>query len=300
MAESGLWFEITATVSPADVEAVSELMRRVSPQGITVEEPFDALGPERGFKIREGEPIAVKAYLPSSELGAVLTQQLRDSMTAYPDVELIAKPIYEQDWEVAWRDFFGVVEVGRITIVPSWIDHKARPGQVVIRLDPGRAFGTGHHESTRLCLHALQDAVTSESSMLDVGTGSGILAVAAVKLGANTVEGVDVDPIAIEVARENCVENGVRGAVHLTTGTLEPDALTRRYDVVVANISSQANTGLAPVFAASLSERGRLILSGILASDAAGVRATMEAEGLRLIAMRHESDWSLLEFDRPG
>jgi ribosomal protein L11 methyltransferase len=296
MAESGLWFEITASVRPADIEAVSELMRRVSPQGITVEEPFDALGPEMGFKVRRGEPVAVRAYLPSSELGAVLTQQLRESMVAFPDVELIARPIYEQDWEVAWRDFFGTVEVGRVTIVPSWIDHEAEPSQVIIRLDPGRAFGTGHHETTRLCLHALQDAVRPGCSVLDVGTGSGILAVAAAKLGAGLVDGVDIDPIAIGVARENCAANDLKGSVSLRAGALDADSIEHRYDVVVANISSQANTALAPVFAANVADGGRLILSGVLSSDARAVRAAMEAEAFHLTAMRHESDWSLSEF----
>ncbi len=296
MAESGLWFEITASVPPAEVEAVSELMRRVSPQGITVEEPFEALGPEMGFEVRRGEPVAVRAYLPSSELGAVLTQQLRDSMTAFPEVELVAKPIYQQDWEVAWREFFGTVEVGRITIVPSWIEHEVKPGDFTIRFDPGRAFGTGHHETTRLCLRALQDAVIPGCSVLDVGTGSGILAVAAVKLGAASVDGFDVDPIAIDVARDNCVENGVEAEVNLTAGTLDTGSAETRYDVVVANISSQANTALAPVFATAVKVGGRLILSGILASDASGVRAAAKVEGFRLEAMRHESDWSLLEF----
>lgn len=296
MAESGLWFELTASVRPADVESVTELMRRVSPQGITIEEPFDALGPEMGVRIRRDEPVAIRAYLPSSELGAVLTQQLRESMAAFPEVELIAKPIYEQDWEVAWRQFFGIVQIDRITIVPSWIEHEAEAGQVIIRLDPGRAFGTGHHETTRLCLHALQDAVSPGCSVLDAGTGSGILAVAAAKLGAGRVDGVDADPIAIDVARENCAANGVEGSVNLRAETLKTESIETSYDVVIANISRQANTALAPVFAAAVATGGALILSGILASDARGVRDAMAAEGFCLTAMRHESDWSLLEF----
>ena len=155
-----LWYEISAQTPPDDVEAVSELMRAVSPGGVVIEEPIDILGPEKGFHVRGGEPVLVRAYLPASELGAVLTDDLRHSMAAFPAVELTARPIYEEDWAVSWREFFGVVDSGgRCIIVPTWIDHEALPGQLAIRLDPGQAFGTGHHETTRLCLLALDDAV---------------------------------------------------------------------------------------------------------------------------------------------
>ncbi|MEO6045082.1 MAG: 50S ribosomal protein L11 methyltransferase, partial [Tepidiformaceae bacterium] len=200
-----LWFEITAQTPPALVEEVSELMRGVSPGGITVEEPVDILGPELGFKVRGGEPILIRAYLPSSELGAVLTEDLRRAMEAYPAVQLTAKPIYGQDWAVSWREFFGVVDTGdRIVIVPTWIEHEVQPGQIAIRLDPGQAFGTGHHETTRLCLSAMDELVRPGMAVLDVGTGSGVLAIAAILLGAATVEAIDIDPIAAEVARKNC------------------------------------------------------------------------------------------------
>lgn len=295
-----LWFEITAHVPPADVEAVAAIMREVAPGGVTVEEPIDILGPEQGYRVREGEPHLVKAYLPSSELGAVLTEQLRRRMEAFPGVELIAKPIYEQDWAVSWREFFGVVETGgRIVIVPSWVDHELQPGQFAIRLDPGQAFGTGHHETTRLCLAALESHVRAGDTVLDVGTGSGVLAIAAVLLGAEHVDALDIDPIAAEVAGENIAANGVAERVNVWAGRLEPGH-DRRYRVVVANISTDANIGLAPVFPGVVEPGGALILSGILAGDVPRVRAAMEPQGFALEALRFERDWSLLEFRRLG
>ena len=184
-----LWFEITAQTPPALVEEVSELMRAVSPGGITVEEPVDILGPELGFKVRGGEPVLIRAYLPSSELGAVLTEDLRRAMEAHPAVQLTAKPIYEQDWAVSWREFFGVVDTGdRVVIVPSWLEHQVLPGQIAIRLDPGQAFGTGHHETTRLCLSAMDELVSPGMAVLDVGTGSGVLASLLVRPGARRTE----------------------------------------------------------------------------------------------------------------
>ncbi len=293
-----LWFEITAKTPPADVEAVSDLMRAVSPGGITVDEPVDILGPEQGFRVRRGEPVLVRAYLPSSELGAVLTDDLCRAMQAFPSVELIARPFYEEDWAVSWREFFGVVDTGgRVVIVPTWMEHETSPGQLPIRLDPGQAFGTGHHETTRLCLSALEDLVTPGVGMLDVGTGSGVLAIAALKLGAARVEAIDIDPIAAEIARANCDQNGVGAEAHVSAGTLTPER-AGRYRLVVANISTDANIGLARAFGSVVTPGGMLVLSGILAVDSRRVAAAMAAEGFRLTAMRHERDWCLLELQR--
>ncbi len=295
---TGLWFEITARVTPEQVDAVSAVMRDVSPGGVSVEEAIDILGPEKGFLVRENEPVFVRAYLPSSELGAVLVSDLRLAMEAFPSVELIAKPIYEQDWAVSWREFFGIVDSGgRLLIVPSWIEHTPQAGQLAIRLDPGRAFGTGHHETTRLCLSSLEEHVSATDEVLDVGTGSGVLAIGAVLLGAARVTAMDIDPIAAEVAVENCKENGVLGRVAVSAGTLTP-AHAGRYDLVVANISTDANIGLAPSFAVVTKPGGKLILSGILGVDAPRAREAMVAAGFDLLALRYERDWSLLEFVR--
>jgi len=294
-----LWFEITAHVPPAQGEAVAAIMREVAPGGVTIEEPIDILGPEQGYRVREGEPLLVRAYLPSSELGAVLTEDLRHRMQAFPDVELIAKPIYEQDWAVSWREFFGVVDTGgRVIIVPSWVEHEPEPGQLVIRLDPGQAFGTGHHETTRLCLAALESHIREGDLVLDVGTGSGVLAIAAVLLGAGRVEAIDIDPVAAEVAQANIAENGVAERIGVRAGRLEASP-GERYRVVVANISTDANIGLAAVFGEVVEAGGALLLSGILAVDVARVRAAVEPHGFALQALRFERDWSLLEFRKP-
>jgi ribosomal protein L11 methyltransferase len=294
-----LWFEITATVPPGDAEAVAALMRDVAPGGITVEEPVDLLGPEMGFRVRGGEPVLVRAYLPASELGAVLTDQLRTAIgDAFPAVELIARPLYDEDWAVSWRDFFGVVDYGgRIVVVPTWVEHEPEPGQLVVRLDPGQAFGTGHHETTRLCLAALEDAVAPGAAVLDVGTGSGILAIAAVLLGAGSVAAVDIDPLAVGVAAENCEANGASGRVQLSQGVID-HTHTGRYDIVVANISTNADIELAPAFAIVTRPGGALIVSGLLAADVPRVRAAQEAYGFRLVGARTERDWALLRFTR--
>jgi ribosomal protein L11 methyltransferase len=291
---TNLWYEITATTPPELTDAVAALMRDVSPGGVTIEEPIDILGPEMGFRVRTGEPNLVRAWLPSSELGAVLVSDLRTAMQRLPRVELSARPIYEQDWAVNWREFFGVVETGgRLIVVPTWIDHVPLPGQIVIRLDPGRAFGTGHHETSRLCLRALERHVGRGASVFDLGTGSGILAIAAKLLGAGRVLAVDIDPTAAEVARENADANGVE--VEIRAGSAP--ARAEQFDLVVANISAQANIGLAPLFEGVVKPGGILILSGLLEENVDEVSGAM-ASAFERLGVEIERDWALIEFER--
>lgn len=296
-----LWFEITAKTPPALADAVADIVRGVSPGGISIEEPVDILGPEQGFRVRGGEPVLIRCYLPSSELGAVLVEDLRRAMEAYPSVELSARPMYEQDWAVSWREFFGVVETGgRVVVVPSWVEHAPADGQIVIRLDPGQAFGTGHHETTRLCLAMLDGLVEPGARVLDVGTGSGILAIAAVKLGAAEVDAIDIDPVAAEVAAANCAANGVEARVRVRAGRLEPGDIAAAYDLVVSNISPDANIGLVPVFERAVRAGGDLLLSGVLEPDVPRVTAACAAAGFAPAGTRLERDWAAIHLRRAG
>ena len=292
---AALWYEITAQAPPELEEPVSAALLAVAPGGITVEHAIDILGPEMGFRVRGGEPILVRAYLPSSELGAVLIADLRAAMEDYPAVQLTAKPLYEQDWSVSWREFFGVVETGgRVVVVPTWIEHEVKPGQIEVKLDPGQAFGTGHHETTRLCLAALDGLAREGITMLDVGTGSGVLSIAAAKLGVPHIVAIDIDPIAAEIARRNCDANGIGGEVEISAGTLSPEH-AGRYELVVSNISTPANTALAEAFGIVVKPAGDLVLSGILTQDSEAVITAMEAHGFSRVAMTEERDWCCIQ-----
>ena len=294
-----LWYEITAKTPPNQVEAVCAVMQETAPGGLAVDEPVDILGPEQGFRVRRNDPVLIRCYVPASELGAVLTEDLRRAMqTAFPSVELTAKPLYEEDWAVSWRQFFGVVDFGgRIIIVPSWVEHETAPHQLPIKLDPGQAFGTGHHETTRLCLAALEEHITAGIDVLDVGTGSGVLSIAAILLGAAKVTAIDIDPIAVEIARRNCDENAVSESVSISAGVLTPEH-PDRYGLVVSNISTAANTALASAFSTVLRPGGRLILSCILGEDAESVCEAMEKNGFARTAIHHERDWCCIQLLR--
>jgi ribosomal protein L11 methyltransferase len=201
--------------------------------------------------------------------------------------------VHEQDWADAWKEHFHVERVGRrLVIRPSWRPFVPEPGDVVIDLDPGMAFGTGQHPTTRACLELLEEHIRPGDAVLDVGTGSGILAVAAVKLGAARCLALDVDPQAVRVARDNAARNGVAERVQVVEGTL-PTALASRhaFDLAVANITAAAVAALAPALATALRPGGTLIGSGIVADRLDAVLAALAAAGCSVTDVRAIGDW---------
>jgi ribosomal protein L11 methyltransferase len=207
--------------------------------------------------------------------------------------------IPDQDWGEAWKAGLAPAVVGRVYVRPSWIDASPPPGTVEVVLDPGMAFGTGTHPTTRLCLEALGDLLAEApgSDVLDVGTGSGLLAIAAKKLGARRVAGTEEDALALRVAGENAGRNGVVLELHLAP----PDAVPGRFRVVVANILANTLVALAPAISSRLSPGGALLLAGILAGQEDEVEAAYEEAGLSRDRPRErsEGEWRLLAFRAP-
>jgi ribosomal protein L11 methyltransferase len=210
----------------------------------------------------------------------------------------VVTPVPDEDWGEGWKKHFAPLDVGRVRVRPSWIDAPPPPGSVEVVLDPGMAFGTGTHATTSLCLAALSDLLAERpgAAVLDVGTGSGILAIAARKLGARRVAANDDDPKAVEVARENAARNGAE--VEIVAAPL--DAIAGTFDVVVANILANTLAELAPAIAPKLAPGGVLLLSGILGPQEAEVRAAYVARGLAPAAARErrQGEWSLVALER--
>jgi ribosomal protein L11 methyltransferase len=210
--------------------------------------------------------------------------------------------IPDEDWSETWKAHFKPLRVGKhFLITPTWEPAAPGPDDIVILIDPGRAFGTGHHETTRLCLEWLESWAGSRKpsplgSLLDVGTGSGILAMGAALLGFETILGIDNDPEAIEVAVPNIELNGLAGKIRLLC--CPPEDTGGLFDVLVSNIQSLPLIRMAETLVSKVKDGGRLVLTGILTEQAEDVRIEYEKKGVRLIETKIDGEWILLDFEK--
>ena len=303
------WLEFTLLVPAADVEAAAEVLRRHCPGGVSIEEPMLSADGEEGYALDPGRPVAVRAYLPRQGDLARCRRALRQELRALGlSSALHTRWRREEEWAEAWKRFFGVERVGRrLVVCPTWIDYAPRAEEVVIRLDPGMAFGTGQHPTTRLCLEALEGRLRPGQEVpgrapvrvLDLGTGSGILAIAAALLGAVRVIALDVDPVAVGVARQNVVLNGVEGRVQVVEGSLGaagplPEADAPRFDMVLANVSTAGITEMAPALARALAPGGTLVASGIGDASVEVCRGALEKARLDILERIDRDGWCAL------
>jgi ribosomal protein L11 methyltransferase len=213
----------------------------------------------------------------------------------FPGARIVLEEVPDQDWSSSWKALVKAVDVGRLWVGPPWLESSAPPGRVKVVVEPKRAFGTGDHPTTMLCLAAVDEFLAHHPgcSVLDVGTGTGVLAIAARKLGASRVVGVDNDPVSVELARECATENGVP-ELELSGAGLE--RVSGPFDLVLANILANTLVELAPALAAKVGQR--LVLAGVLAPQASEVTAAYSREGLKPAGARAEGEWVRLDFAR--
>jgi ribosomal protein L11 methyltransferase len=311
------WLELAVTCDPEAVEAVSEILSRVAPGGVGVEPGFTLVDEGLGAAVDPAAPATVRAYVPARDASAVraaveAVDRGLGHLQAFGlrDIgELRTQVVHESDWASAWKRHVGVLRIGRgIVIRPTWRRHRRQPGDTVIAMDPGMAFGTGLHPTTRLCLAGIErwaddgrlatgGARDGRARLLDVGCGSGILAIAAARLGAGEILGVDTDPIAVEATLANARRNRVARRVRAGRGSLPSGA--GPFDLVAANLIASVLVALAADLAAELVAGGRLLASGIFVDREGDVRAAFEAAGLRIVGRDGEGDWVALEAARP-
>lgn len=215
---------------------------------------------------------------------------------------LLVRPIPAEEWATSWRAEFPILRVGRIVVRPPWREHLAEPEDAVVTIDPGQAFGTGLHPTTRLALIGLErwgaagllgDLPDDGPGLLDVGTGSGILLLAALALGASHGTGVDIDPLSVAAATENARRNGVADRVEIRAGSLPIGAPA---PLVAANLVAALQIELAPLLVGAMSPGGRLLASGIFVSRADEAIAALESAGARLVDRWDEGEWVAAEF----
>jgi len=284
------WLEIAVPAHAEAVEAVSEILSRVGYNGIAVEVPL-----ERGA----GADHTVKAYVVEDADAFAKVSDVRDALghlQAFglgPIGELVARRVDDKDWLESWKAEFVPIRSGAFLVRPSWSEAVA--GEAVeLVLDPGMAFGTGLHPTTQQCLEALSTLPLEGKSLLDVGTGSGILAIAAAKRGASPVVAVDTDTLAVDAARENAVRNGV--AIPVGQGSAAD--VPGRFDVVVANIVSAVLQRIAPHLAARLAGGGTLLVAGISAPAEAATREAFAQARLEVLDRTVRDDWVALALRR--
>lgn len=308
---SGAWLELAVDADVEAVEAVSEILGRVASGGTSVEPAFELVDEGLGARLDPSRPATVRAYLPARDRPAA-DRAVEDVAEALghlqafglrPIGELRTRIVEEADWADAWKAYFPVMRIGRrLVIRPTWRRHRRGPDDVVLALDPGMAFGTGLHPTTRLCLAAVE-AVGDRGDLagarvLDVGCGSGILAIAALKLGAATALGIDTDPIAIEATVANARRNGLVRRLGAREGSLptgEP-----AFGVVLANLIAGLLVTLARDLRDELRPDGTLVASGIFIDREVDVLAAFGRVGLTVTERRAEGDWVALEAVRRG
>ncbi len=309
----GTWLELSVLADHEAVEAVSEILSRFAPGGTSVEPAFELIDEGLAARLDTSRPAMVRAYLPARDTGAAerSVEEAREALGHLQafDLRMIGdletRVVHESDWANAWKSHFPVLRVGRrLVIRPTWRRHHRSPDDVVLALDPGMAFGTGLHPTTRLCLAGIErwadeGRFAGTVRALDVGCGSGILAIAAAKLGAAQVLGVDTDQIAVDATAANARRNGLARRIRVRRGSLPTG--DGPFGLILANLIASVLVRLAAELAAELSapapgmDPGRILASGIFIDREGEVRAAFEAAGLRVVRADREGEWVALE-----
>ena len=282
--------------TPAEfVEPLSQLFRRYGEGGVVIEQD-GGYNPDEGETQPDGAWVTMRTYVPSgASLGhrrAGIDAGVRLIAHVGPVGEVTESTIEESDWRTAHTRHLGSLVIGkRLFVVPTWERCEVPEEREVIRLEPGLAFGTGHHPTTAMCLKLIEDVLCPGSSVLDLGCGSGILSIAAAKLGAASVLGLDVDAQAVSAARANMHRNGVGHVASAVEGTLPDGAAGRGFDLVVANISSTVVIDLAQHMTSAVRTGGSLLASGMVVDKRPQVTEALEAAGLSVDGVTRVGDW---------
>ena len=296
-----MWNELVFTVKQVDCERASDILTILNHDGMFIEDFSDLMDNHAVKQTNlvekdlldkiQNDPILHLYISPSQNLSEVAqsAQALLDQNAV--DYSLQINPIPEKNWNEEWMKYYHPVHVSdRMTIVPRWIDYAGNPNETIVLLDPGAAFGTGTHETTKLCLAALERYVKPDDRMLDVGTGSGILAITSLLLGAKSAEAVDIDPLSIKAARENAQLNRVEKKLNVKLGNLL-DHASGQYQIITANIVADVIISMLPDIKQYLANSGVLILSGIIRERTDHVLSALQKNKYSIQEQLQDGEW---------
>ena len=296
---AGSWTKVTVTGNTRDLDGITSVMSMLD-NGLMIEDYSDfSLNGMYGELVDETilnadkNTVKVSLFVPEERSPIEYKEFLE---TRFPElgieVTIDLEGMNEDDWAESWKQYYKPVPLGRITIVPAWEKYEAKEGEIIVRMDPGMAFGTGTHETTRLVINLMQDEIKGGERLLDVGTGSGILSICASKLGAGWCNAYDIDPVAVKVARDNVESDG---CTNITVGVSDllkgVDLSGGKYDFCVANIVSDIIIRMLPDIKGYLKDGAPLILSGIIDERADEVRNAVLAQGFTVEKEIRENDW---------
>lgn len=299
------WVEITVeNLDGEGAEAVTEALRRYVHQGVAVEQPLPhEIWPEELPSPGSG-PLVVRAYIPNNDSAEEIQEKIARALgylrMMYPVPEPSFRTVEEEDWADAWKQHYHPVRIGtRLLIKPAWIDEgqvEIGDEDIVIEMDPGMAFGTGTHPTTQLCLQACEWFARPATSMVDLGAGSGILAIAAAKLGCYKCLAVEIDEVACRAAEENVARNGVADIVSVLHGSLDSlQGTARHHDWAIANLTARIILDMAPKGLQHVVwPGGKFIFSGIIDEQAEEVINALDGIGLETLGQRQMGDWIML------
>lgn len=300
------WVELSVEADAESVESVAELLSRFGyNQGVVIQEPYVQDPDGDHLAIDPTRPVAVSTYLPRDERLDETLRRIDEGLWHLRQIGTIGEPIIserpEEDWANAWKEHFQVTRIGRRFVVrPSWREYAPRQDDIVIDLDPGMAFGTGLHPSTELCLHWLEELPLAGTRLLDAGAGSGILSIAALKLGAASVDAIEIDPIAAKALRHNLELNGLVDRVEVRVGDAGSLAsgAGKVYDLILANMISSVLIHVSDGLARVARPGTQLVLSGVIEAHEAEVIAAYQRLGFSVEGRRAAKDWVSLLFTR--
>lgn len=293
------WTKLTARGKTGDLSDITAVMSMLD-NGLMIEDYSDVtLDGVYGDLIDESilnadrEHVCVSLFVPAEKSVAEYISFLRERFASLSlDVTLSTEGMREEDWAESWKQYYHPIPLGRVTVVPAWQEYTPAEGEAIIRMDPGMAFGTGTHETTRLVMKMMQDVIRGGERVLDLGCGSGILSLCASKLGADFCAAYDIDPVAVRVAEDNIREDGAANIICGVSDLLRSvDTSGGKYDFVLANIVADVILRLLPDVGAYMKDGGRMILSGIICPRAEEVRKAALANGFTIIEEREENDW---------
>jgi ribosomal protein L11 methyltransferase len=305
------WLEITVNCDPESAEAVADVLARYAPGGVAIQQNALDLTGEEWRPEGPLEPVAaVRAYLAFEPGLDEKRRQVEEALWHLRQIASIPEPqfrtVVEEEWANAWKEHFHVTRIGkRLVVKPSWREYAPQADDIVLELDPGMAFGTGLHPTTQMCLLALEKHVRGGERVLDLGTGSGILAIAAVKLGAAACLATDIDPVAVEAARANVSANHVSDRVQVEQGSLaqisnlksqiSKDALCNdgpEFDILLVNILAKIIIELCGQGLGTVVKPGGLaVFAGLIDTQETEVREALKRAGLAVIERMQEKDW---------